>query len=241
MIRLAALWLCLAGIAPGADLAERIQAAADSAPAPVRGLYGIHVVDLATGKTVYARNDGQLFMPASNMKLFTVALALTRLGPDYRVDTRLVREPSGGLALIGSGDPSLSGRTYPYTQDAPSGNPLAAIEDLADQAIAAGLRRVSGDVVGDDRRYLWSPYPASWTADDMLNGYGAPVSALTLNDNVATLTLRPGAGPGDLARVSLNPRVEYFSIDNRITTVAGNRATNLQVTRIPGTRQLTLS
>jgi D-alanyl-D-alanine carboxypeptidase/D-alanyl-D-alanine-endopeptidase (penicillin-binding protein 4) len=238
-----ALALALAVAAPsfGADLAERIAAAVDGAPAPVRGVFGVHVLDLATGQTVYARNESQPLLPASNMKLFTAALALARLGPDYRFDTRLVREPSGDVALIGSGDPTLSGRVYPYARDTVPGDPLAAIEQLADQAVAAGLRRVDGNIVGDDRRYPWSPYPASWTADDMLNGYGAPVSALSLNDNVIAVAVRPGARPGDLARVLLNPPVEYFAIDNRVRTVEGGGAANLSLTRVPGARQILLA
>lgn len=232
--------LALAIPAAGAGLADRIAAAVDSAPAPVRGVFGVHVVDLATGQTVYARNEGQLLLPASTMKLFTAALALERLGPDYRFETRLVREPSGDLTLIGSGDPSLNGRVYPYARDAASGNPLAAIEQLADQAVAAGLRRVEGNITGDDRRYTWSPYPASWTADDMLNGYGAPVSALSVNDNVIAVAVVPGPRPGDLARLRLNPPVEYFAIDNRVHTTAGGAA-NFSMVRAPGTRQILLS
>lgn len=233
--------LLLAATAAAADLPERIQAAVNSAPAPVRGLFGIHVVDLATGKTVYARNDTQLFLPASNMKLFTTALALTHLGSTYTFETRLVREPSGDLVLVGSGDPSISGRVYPYDKNARDGDPLAAIENLADQAVAAGLRRVDGNIVGDDRRYLWSPFPASWTADDMQNGYGAPVSALSINDNIVAVGIRPGASPGALARISLSPRLEYFAIDNRITTVAGSGAVSVHLARVPGTRQLLLT
>ncbi len=223
-----------------ADLADRIQAAVASAPAPVHGLYGIHVVDLATGKTVYARNEGQLFLPASNMKLFTTALALTHLGPTYTFETRLVREPSGDLVLAGSGDPSLSGRVYPYAKGARDGDPLAAIEQLADQAVAAGLRRVDGNIVGDDRRYLWSPFPASWTADDILNDYGAPVSALTINDNIIAVGIRGAARSGGLARINLSPHLEYFSIDNQITTVEG-RGASVHIARVPGSRQLLLT
>ena len=225
--------------AAAADLQTRLdQLAAD--PAGARAAMGIHVVDLATGATVYSRGADQLYLPASNMKLFTAALALSRLGPDYRFETRIVREPSGDVVLLGSGDPSLSGRAYPYTHNGTNGDPLAAIEALADQAVAAGLRRVNGNIVGDDQRYLWSPYPPSWTEDDILHDYGAPVSALTLNDNTIALQVRPGAKAGALAAISLSPPVEYFRIDNRVTTTANGTA-NIRLERVPGTRQILLS
>ena len=240
-MRYALLLAALAMNCSAADLAQRLAALVESAPAAVRGVTGVHVVDLASGSPVYAYNENQLLLPASNMKLFTAALALSRLGPDYRFETRLVREPSGSLILIGGGDPSMSGRVYPYDAKSKPLPSLHAIEELADQAVAAGLREVDGDVVGDDRRYIWSPYPESWTADDAQRDFGAPVSALTLNDNVVTITVRPGARAGDLARVELDPPFEYFLLDNRVTTVDVNGAGTLRVTRVPGSRQVLLS
>jgi D-alanyl-D-alanine carboxypeptidase/D-alanyl-D-alanine-endopeptidase (penicillin-binding protein 4) len=224
-----------------ADLPERLAALLESAPAAVRGVAGIHVVDLASGTPLFAYNENQLFLPASNMKLFTASLAMSRLGPGYRFETRLIREPSGSLALIGAGDPSMSGRVYPYDAQAAPLPASHAIEELADQAVASGLRQVEGDVVGDDRRYIWSPYPESWTADDAQHDYGAPVSALTFNDNAVTITVRPGARAGDLARVELDPPFEYLLIDNRVTTVGVNGEGTLRVTRVPGSRQVLLS
>ena len=179
-------------------------------------------------------------MPASNMKVLTTSLALLRLGPDYRFTTRLVREPSGDVVLIGSGDPSISGRVYPYSKDNSTGPPLRALEDLADRAVAAGLTRVDGDIVGDDRLYPWAPYPPSWTEDDMIRDYGAPVSALTLNDNVIGITIHPGAAEGDAAQLSLSPAFEYYAIDNRIMTVAKGGEARIRISRVQNTRQLLL-
>lgn len=238
MIRVAAaLALSLAPL-HAASLNERIAAIVAAAPTSVRGAVGVHVVDLASGKPVYARNSEQLFLPASNMKLFTAALALTRLGPNTRFETRLLREPGGALVLQGGGDPSISGRVYPFSATAPSLPTLQAIDELAEQAVAAGLTRVDGDIIGDDQRYPWSPYPESWTADDSVHDYGAPVSALTLNDNFVTIAIRPGTRTGDLARIEIDPAFEYFIIDNRVATGTKD---DLSVTRIPGSRQIVLS
>src|SRR5277367_1642302 len=96
------------------DLEHRIDALTESSGPLGRAFVGIHVIELKGGKTLYRRNEDRLFLPASNMKLFTAALALRRLGPDYRFVTRAAFEPSGDLVLQGSGDPSLSGRVFPY-------------------------------------------------------------------------------------------------------------------------------
>jgi len=220
-----------------ADLQHVIDTLMDASPV-ARASVGIHVVDLKTGSALYSRNAERLYLPASNMKLFTAALALDRLGPEYRLTTRLVHAPSGDLILIGGGDPSLSGRTYPYQKDVPALNPLRAIEDLADQAVAAGIVRVDGDIVGDDQLYPWAPYPPSWTVDDMVGEDGAPVSALTVNDNTIAFSIHPAARAGELAAISFQPAVEYYAVNNQVLTVAGQKEARIRLTRMPGSRQL---
>lgn len=231
-----ALLLCCAVVSWGADLA-RLDDLIGSGVAG-HGIAGISVVDLSTGKSIYRLNDDKLLQPASNMKLFTSALALLRLGPDYRFTTRVLREPLGDLVLVGSGDPSLSGREFPYRKDAPMHPALQAIEDLADQVVASGIHRVDGDIVGDDRLYPWAPYPPNWTQDDALRDYGAPVSALTVNDNTLSIVIRPGANPGDPAVISLDPALEYFAIDNRAVTVERGVAGKIRYSRDAGSREL---
>jgi D-alanyl-D-alanine carboxypeptidase/D-alanyl-D-alanine-endopeptidase (penicillin-binding protein 4) len=218
-------------------LQHAIDALLEASPV-ARASVGIQVVDLKSGTALYSRNAERLYLPASNMKLFTAALALERLGPDYRMTTRLVRAQSGDLILVGGGDPSLSGRTYPYQKDAPATNPLRAIEELADQAVAARIVRVNGDIVGDDQLYPWAPYPPSWTEDDMVLEDGAPVSALTLNDNVLVLAIQPAARAGELAAISFQPALEYFAVDNQVLTVAGEKEARIRLTRSPGSRQI---
>ncbi|MBV8847581.1 MAG: D-alanyl-D-alanine carboxypeptidase/D-alanyl-D-alanine-endopeptidase [Bryobacterales bacterium] len=224
-----------------ADLPHRLDYLIDSNPLAQHANVGIHVVDLKSGKSLYGRNENRLFLPASNLKLFTSALALQKLGPDYRFTTRLIRESAGDIVLAGSGDPSLNGRAYPYQRDASLGPGLASIEDLADQAVTAGLREVKGDVIGDDRLYPWSPYPPSWTQDDAIHESGAPVSALSVADNIVNIAISPGSAAGDPAKLTLEPRLEYFAIDNRITTAAGAGFAEIQVSRLPGARQILLS
>ena len=212
-----------------ADLSSRLDTIIDSAPALSHAFVGMRVVRLSDGRVLYARNADRLFVPASNMKLFTTALALSKLGADYRLATQIGAAVPldadgalpGDLELIGGGDPSLSGREYPYRSHAPPGviYSFRAIDELADQLVAHGLKRVEGNIVGDDTRYVWEPQPGPWSSDSASREYGAPVSALILDDNTFGLTLRPAGHAGDLARITLAPTFENFVIDNHVVTI----------------------
>ncbi len=248
-IGLAALMLALAGQAHGASLAQRI----DAALAGDTAFWGIQVVDVSSGRTLYQHNATHFFVPASNTKLFTTAMALTRLGPDFTFQTRVLADAlpdgegrvRGPLRLMGGGDPNLSARAIPYRTGPISGNPLAAIEDLAEQIAARGVKRVEGGIVGDDTWYLWEPYGSGWGIDDPESDDGAAVSALTINDNGFTLTIRPGARAGDLAALSFNPPLEYYQIDNRVVTVGPHQddpgsERRIRFSRLPGSRDARL-
>lgn len=225
----ALLALLLAIPLSAADLGSRLDQIIDTASALSHAFVGMRVVRLSDGRVLYAHNSERLFVPASNMKLFTTALALSKLGAGYRLSTQIGAEVpidadgvlQGDLELVGGGDPSLSGREYPYRSHAA---PLAVysfrvMDEMADQLVARGLKRVEGNIVGDDSRYVWEPQPGPWSSDSASREYGAPVSALILHDNTFVLTLRPGAHAGDLARISLTPPFENFVIDNHVVTL----------------------
>jgi D-alanyl-D-alanine carboxypeptidase/D-alanyl-D-alanine-endopeptidase (penicillin-binding protein 4) len=216
-----------------------------AAPAAQRAVWAIHAVDLATGRVLYQRNATIPMAPASNTKLFSTALALLRLGPDYRFETRVLAmgvpdsqgRLAGDLVLAGGGDPTLSARVIPYRKGPVQGDPLAPLAELADQIVQAGVRVIDGDLIGDDTRWPWIPYPDGWTLDDSIWEYGAPVSALTLNDNAIRLTIRPPKKPGETAEVTLNPPVDYFTIYNTLRVAAGAER-KITVDRRPGSRVL---
>lgn len=237
----AAAALALAWPSYGATLAEKI----DRALAPTKAFWGIEVVDLETGKTLYRWNADRFFVPASNTKLFTTAMALTRLGPDFTFQTRVLADAApdangriaGPLRLIGGGDPNLSARAIPYHKGPITGNPLAAIEELADQIAARGVKRIDGDIIGDDTWYVWEPYAAGWGIEDPESDDGPPISALTINDNAFAVTVEPGASEGDIAGLTLNPPIEPFRIDNRILTGSQRR---IRYSRLPGSPDLHL-
>jgi D-alanyl-D-alanine carboxypeptidase/D-alanyl-D-alanine-endopeptidase (penicillin-binding protein 4) len=243
-----ALALILAGCLSAASLAENIERLIASSPAARTAFWGIRIVDLASGKTIYEANPDHFFVPASNTKLFTTAMALERLGPDFTFRTRVVADGPpdaegrihGELRLVGGGDPNLSARAIPYRIGPVTGNPLAAVEDLADQVAARGVKRIEGDVVGDDTWYVWEPYAVGWSIDDPRSDDGPPISALTLNDNTLTLSIRPGAAVGSPAVLSLSPPVEYYLLENRVRTVAAGGDRRVRMERIPGSRDVRL-
>jgi D-alanyl-D-alanine carboxypeptidase/D-alanyl-D-alanine-endopeptidase (penicillin-binding protein 4) len=225
-----------------ASLPESIDRLLAASPAARSAFWGIQIVDLDSGKTLYEQNTGRFFIPASNAKLFTTALALARLGPDFTFQTRVLAgqppDPAGRIAgslrLVGGGDPNLSARAVPYRLGPVAGNPLAAIEELAGQVAARGVTRIDGGIIGDDTWYVWEPYATGWAIDDASSDDGPPVSALTVNDNTFTLSIHPGAAAGDVAALAFNPPMEYYRLDNRVRTVAPGAARSLHFARIPG-------
>jgi D-alanyl-D-alanine carboxypeptidase/D-alanyl-D-alanine-endopeptidase (penicillin-binding protein 4) len=208
--------------------------------------WGIQVVSLKSGRVVYERNAGEHFAPASNAKLFTTALALSRLGRDYRFITtvRADHNPDaegrieGDLRLVGGADPTFSGRAYPYRKDDDAPNPLEPVEALCSAIIGGGVRVITGDIVGDDGLFPYDPYPEGWTIDDSIWEYGAPVSALVFNDNAFTLVVRPAKEVGGPARVMLSPPVLPLVIDNQVTTVGNGDVSDVQVNRLAGSREV---
>lgn len=231
------------------SLASRIDKILSQADV-ARGMWGIEAVSLTTGKTVYSQNSEKLFTPASNTKLFTTAAALALIGPDYKFHTTVeTMAPldkygriAGDLVLVGRGDPNISGRVLPYNMKTERRMPaLSALDGLADQLVQKGVKYIDGDVIADDTYYAFERYGEGWAQDDLVWEWGAPVSALTLNDNVIFVSIMPADRPGEKAFVSINPYAEYYRIDNRIvTTPPGTGPRKIFINREPGSNQLTL-
>ncbi len=237
---------------PVSPAVQRLQAriaALLNSPDLAHGFWGIEVASLAAGETLYAQNSDKLFTPASNTKLFTTAAALALIGPEYKFRTTVETTGTldrygrlnGDLVLAGHGDPNLSGRALPYdghTQRAD--DPLQALETLADALVAKGVKFVDGDVVGDDSYFAFERYGEGWSQDDLVWADGAPVSALTVNDNVVFVKILPADRPGEKAFVSVNPFADYYRIDNRIVTTPAGTGRKFFVNREPGSTVVTL-
>ena len=216
---------------------------------PSKGDWGLLIADAKTGEVLFEQNADRYFVPASNMKLFTTALALATLGREYRFRTTLesLAEPSadgkldGPLFLVGRGDPNLSNRKLPYVQKEEfDGPPERAIAELADALVAKGVKEISGDIVGDDTYFPRERYPNGWEIDDMVWEYGAAISAIVVDDNTVQLTLTPGENAGDHVAASVNPATPEFTLDNQVVTSAVGVKPDLTLKREPGANLVTV-
>jgi serine-type D-Ala-D-Ala carboxypeptidase/endopeptidase (penicillin-binding protein 4) len=227
-------------------------------PAVARAHWGIKVTAM-DGSPIYSMNDHQLFQPASNTKIYTTATALAIFGPTATFETKVVTKGHfngpqkliGDVVLVGAGDANLSGRIIPYVPPAqrpkvepgqlpPPGPPaLRYLEEMADQIAKTGLKVVNGDIVGDDTLYPWDPYPEDWSIDDVIWGYGAPISALAINDNQLTVTITPGDAPGKPATVIVDPIAPYYVVDTAaLITGPAKSGNHVQIDRAPGATTL---
>ncbi len=231
-----------------AGFAARAEQVSGAAPVN-KGEWGMLIVDAVTRETLYEKNADAFFVPASNMKLLTTALALETLSPDYRFRTtietngRLVNGIlHGDLVLVGRGDPNLSNRKFPYdTKEEFDGPPERALSELAEQVAARGVKELYGDIVGDDSYFPRERYPNGWEIDDMVWEYGAAISALVVNDNTVTLTLTPGEKAGEVVLGSMEPATPEIAVKNEVSTIGAKEKGELRLTREPGTDAVVVS
>ena len=237
------------GTAAEKRFAERADRLLDSGLAG-QGEWGALVVDAESGDILYQRNADKYFVPASNMKLLTSALALTTLGPEYRfrttVETRGVISSdgmlSGDVVLVGRGDPNLSNRKFPFNgKEEFDGPPDRVLAEMADAIVAHGVKAISGDIVGDDSYFPPDRYPSGWEIDDMVWEFGAAISAIVTNDNTVKLTLTPGSNAGEAVQASVWPATPDFVIENRVTTSAADVKADLRLNREPGSHLVLVS
>ena len=234
--------------APG-RFAERAGLLVEAAPVD-KGEWGLLIVDAASGEILYQKNADKYFVPASNMKLLTTALALDTLGSGYRFRTTLetngVLSPngrlSGDLILVGRGDPNISNRKFPFdTKEEFEGPPEKVLAELADAVVAQGLKEIAGDVVGDDSYFPRARYPDGWEIDDMVWEYGAAVSAIVVDDNTVSVRLAAGEKPGEPAQVSVDPAAQEFTVKSEVTTIDAKEKPDLRLTREPGADSVRIS
>ena len=170
----------------------------------------IFVARLDSGEVLYARDPDALMNPASNVKLFTSAAALSLLGPAYRFETEVWTDkpPSGGriesLYVKGKGDPSfVTERLWTLAGD------------IADR----GVKVVNGDILVDDSFFDGVREGPGYDQECGDRSYLAPAGALSLNFNTVTVHLSAGDRVGAKARVEVEPASEYVQIENRTRTV----------------------
>ncbi len=226
-------------------LGETVRHIADSATtAPMwrTARWGLLVVDVTAGDTLISQDADRMFMPASNEKLLTAAVAMQQLGPDYRWRTPVMlrghqRGDSwyGDLLVSGSGDPSFS--------DTMRGGVAASAFDTVVTALKArGIRRIVGDVVAFGDAFTGATTGFGWQADDFDEAYSAAVDELLFNEGELTVRVFGGLKDGAPVRVVRMPTASYPPISNNVETRApASRADRLQAAydSLGGTLQLT--
>jgi D-alanyl-D-alanine carboxypeptidase/D-alanyl-D-alanine-endopeptidase (penicillin-binding protein 4) len=195
-------------------------------------LVGVKVVSVDSGKVIFESNAAKLLRPASNMKLYTVAAALDRLSPDFRFSTSVYAKTRpnsagvvrGDLTIFGRGDPSLAARFN-------NGDYFKGINDLAARIAEAGVKRIEGDLVGDESYFVGPKYGSGWEWEDLTWYYGAEVSSLTINDNALDLFVKPAVEVGKPALITTGPPDPLLTIVNQVTTGAKGTRRQLSVHR----------
>jgi serine-type D-Ala-D-Ala carboxypeptidase/endopeptidase (penicillin-binding protein 4) len=201
---------------PAPDRARQLQQALDEivAQTPLHAArVGIMVASLDSGQVLYARDPDVLLNPASNVKLFTSAAVLTKLGPEYHFDTEVLADaaPSGGtvksLYVKGKGDPTLV---------------TERLWALAGDIAHRGVKVVAGDILVDDGYFDGEREGPGYDQEKGDRSYLAPIGALSLNFNSVAIHVAAGARPGDKGRVEVEPASEYLEVENRTRTVKAN-------------------
>jgi len=195
-----------------------------------RGVWGVEVKSLDSEKILYSLNPGTLMMPSSNMKILTLAAAAETLGWDFRFKTRLETSApidngalKGDLFLVGGGDPTINSRENRADH---------VLDEWTAALRAAGITRIDGNLVGDGSAFEPNGLGQGWSWDYLQYGYAAPASALEFNENTATLTITPGANPGDQAKLELSADTG-LGIIHHVTTGPADSPTSINYDRLP--------
>ena len=209
-----------------------------ASPALGRGFWGILVKPVDRDERLYALNADKLMVPASTMKIVTLAAAAEKLGWDYTYTTRLF--PSGpidngvlhgDLIVTGSGDPSI---------DDWDGKAAQLFAEWAAQLKSAGVSSIDGRIVGDDNAFDDDGLGQGWAWDDIAASFSARVSALQFNEGSVRLRIAPGASAGDKAAVTVSPDYSGLALNNMISTVPAGGAPAITRRRFPGGSRLDL-
>lgn len=225
----------LVAVAPVLSPRQALVAAIDSmvsTPQFRNAHWGILIVDPERGDTLYSRNAGKLFMPASNMKIVTGAVALAELGADYRFRTAFVSDGpfvggtlKGNLVIEGRGDPTLSDamrRGDTTVARELRTNAMTAMRDIADSLALRGVRRIDGRLLRGADIFPDSPWGYAWGWDQFEYPYSAGVDELFFNEGFTRVIVRGGARAGDPVTVTTTPIRSHPTVRSVATTIVRN-------------------
>ena len=205
------------------------------------GAISIHVTEMASGHSIFEMQADERRIIASNTKLFTTAAALDRLGPGYFFETDVLMRGEqngsaleGDLAIVGGGDPNISGRHY-------EGDSLAVFRSWARAILARGIQSIEGDIFLVHGYFEPPSVHPDWPKEQLGRWYEAPVEALSFNDNCILVRVWPGSAPGAPARVEMTPDLGIFEIRNTAQTTTSAKRHKVVIDRTNGSNVLTVS
>ncbi len=198
-------------------------------------LWGVKVISLDSGKTIFEHHADRLMSPASNSKMYPGALALDQLGADYKIITPILATAKpdadgtihGDLVISGRGDPSWNAKHA-------GTNFWNLFSPFVTELKKAGVRRVTGDLIGDTTFFRSPPTGGSWTVEDLENSEGAEISALTLADNMTLLRVKPAASVGEKCALEIVDPLTGLSLDNQTTTATNGATRHIEARRFRG-------
>ncbi|HTR21254.1 MAG TPA: D-alanyl-D-alanine carboxypeptidase/D-alanyl-D-alanine-endopeptidase [Gemmatimonadales bacterium] len=233
------------------SLDKRITTLLDEPPFN-RVTWGVEILD-AKGKSLFHRNQEQLFVPASVTKLIVTATATVLLPAGYRVRTSVYPNGTlgtgsaagvfdGDLVLYGRGDPTFSERCFGADTLAPGAcdSAFTALDAIAESLRAQGIRRITGKIVGDGSYFEPTLIHPSWNAWDLNWWYAAPVSGLGFHDNSVDFHITPGTAVDQPPVITWSPDLHLFSFENRARTVPADSGSTIgdNFFRFPGTMSI---
>jgi D-alanyl-D-alanine carboxypeptidase/D-alanyl-D-alanine-endopeptidase (penicillin-binding protein 4) len=199
------------------DLASRIDSVIEESNGVAR--WGISVISMADGSKVYERDGDRLFTPASNMKIYTTGVALDLLGVDYRWRTSVYANSQPDASGRVNGDLILYGRGAPDLVANSKDEDRGSLAKLADDLYARGVRRVSGNVIGDESYFRGNPLGDGWQWTDLQWYFGAEASALSINGNEVDINFVPAGKAGE-SSVRTSDTESYVTVQNRMSAAA---------------------
>ena len=202
--------------------------------------WGVLIQSLETGEYFYKRNENKLFMPASNLKLFTSSAGLVLLGDDYKFTTNIYTRGRmdgstliGDLVVQGRGDPTLSGRFY-------KNDAVKVFSNWADSLLKLGIDEITGSIIGDDNEFDDLGLGAGWEWDYESDWYAAQSSAISFNDNCIDIVVTADAITGQ-AKINISPETKYAAIVNKVSVVNNDSTSSVNVYRERGTNVVSVS
>jgi len=208
--------------------AQKISKAFNNLLADPQAKYAITsicVLDANTGKQVFAKNENTGVATASTLKTITSATAFSLLGKDFHYQTTLGYSGkisadgtlNGNLIIRGGGDPTLGSWRYEHSKEG------YVLNQWVSAIKAAGIKKVNGMVIGDDRAWGTQTTPEGWTWQDIGNYFGAGSSALSWRENQFDIKLKPGSSVSVTRTV---PAMPYLTIINELQPGAAGSGDN---------------